>query len=93
MSPDDEDEGNEGMNSVQQLVRSKGNTWAEEGIIADSIGQEDPNEEDPIEEEATMIDASDSDDEGKEMGQQNVANPSTSHVQKDRKSTRLNSSH
>ena len=27
--------GNDGMNSVQQLVRSEGNTWVEESIITD----------------------------------------------------------
>ena len=44
------------------------------GYIADGVGQEDPDVEDPIEEEVRM-DASDSDDKGDEMGRQNVENP------------------
>ena len=55
------------MNFVQRLVRSEGNTWVEECIIADISGQEDHDEEDPLEKYARM-DASDSDNEGDEVG-------------------------
>ena len=70
------------MNSIQQLVRFEGNAWAENGIIANSVCQEDTNEEVPIEKEEARMDASDSNNEGRQMGLQNVENPSPTLIQK-----------